>query len=715
MLKPIPAKKKEFKIHQQFPKHVLNNSTVKTLGNTDEKLEVFPPEIFIKDIEPLQNYEVTVIVRNTTKKVRRLAFKQPKTSKFKLDYDLDGPLAAGLAVKINVSFETDYVGDFHDCIEISSCENNKDEDFKGTDANFESSPKDTYKLYLHALQPAPDVQFEPLVNFKFIPINETKTNEIEFKNEGKLPGKVKLVYDKKSQDMKVEPSEFSIEPDEISRVQISLKASEPDFLRRLIEVHVEGQDKIRNIDVNATSVEHHLSVVFEEGGGQKSSLNFGTLYMGERREYPASLVNNGPRPVTFNVKFLQGIRNLDDDLHIEDEAFVSPNEAGRELTERVLTTLPLSGEVPAYSQIPVKFICRTKKANKNSGFSDHTKRDRPKSSESQSVVANEEKYEIKPKEYSSVAVMAFDISHEPLKVQMMAKACYPDLKLNKQMLQFGECPTNGRRDFTLTIKNKNEDLPLDFNFTKVANFKMEPSKGKLMPATKHTINVSFEPKSFGIFKNNVVLGFLKGSYSIPITLMGSSNSMQEKEKKLRGPLATKEDFEPKRSYLSDQDVEVAPFKRTKVQNELGIPKHLLESTTMEMDSVLRMENTENLDQYLIQKKIKDDYNGYLKQSRLQREKKKKIVISQKRREKILPQTVEEIEADPDIGLDDFNLAKNEPKLPNEHYPLYVEKPIGSYEPMQADLIKRQKIEFNENKLIRKKGKPNPTTQAEVRD
>ena len=715
MLRPIQTKTKEFKIHQQFPGNVLNNSTVKTLGNTEDKLEVFPPEIFIKDIEPLQNYEVTVIVRNITKKVRRLAFKQPKTNKFKLDYDMDGPLAAGLAVKINVSFETDYIGDFHDCIEISSCENNKDEDFKGSETQFMNTPKDIYKLYLHSLQPAPDVQFEPLVNFKFIPINETRNEIVEFKNEGKLPGKVKLVYDKKSQDMKVEPSEFSIEPDEISQVQISLKASEPDFLRRLIEVHVEGQDKIRNIDVNATSVEHHLSIVFEEGGGQKSSLNFGTLYMGEKREYPASLVNNGPRPVNFNVKFLQGIRNLDDDLHIEDEAFVSPNEAGRELTERVLTTFPLSGDVPAYSQIPIKFVCRTKKTNKTAGFSDHTKRDRPKSSESQSIVANEEKYEIKPNEYSSVAVMAFDITHEPLKVQMMAKACFPDLKLNKQMLQFGECPTNGRKDFTLTIKNKNEDLPIDFNFTKVANFKMDPQKGKLMPATKHTINVSFEPKNFGIFNNIVKLNFLKNAYQIPITLMGASNSQQEKEKKIRGPLASKEDFVPKRSYLSDQDVEIAPFKRTKVQNELGIPKHLLESTTMEMDSVLRMENTENLDQYLIQKKIKDDYNQYLKQSRLQREKKKKIVISQKRREKILPKTVEEIEADPDIGLDDFKVTSTQLKLPKEHYPLVVDKPIGNYEPMQADMLKRQKIEFNENKLIRKKGKLEPTTQAEIRD
>jgi hypothetical protein len=34
------------------------------------------------DIEPNQNYEVTVTVRNISKRVRRLKFTSPKTSKF---------------------------------------------------------------------------------------------------------------------------------------------------------------------------------------------------------------------------------------------------------------------------------------------------------------------------------------------------------------------------------------------------------------------------------------------------------------------------------------------------------------------------------------------------------------------------------------------------------------------------------------------------------
>jgi hypothetical protein len=31
---------------------------------------------------------------------------------------MKGPVAAGLAVKMNVSFETDFEGDFHDVVEI---------------------------------------------------------------------------------------------------------------------------------------------------------------------------------------------------------------------------------------------------------------------------------------------------------------------------------------------------------------------------------------------------------------------------------------------------------------------------------------------------------------------------------------------------------------------------------------------------------------------
>mmetsp|Transcript_43632 Transcript_43632/g.42147 ORF Transcript_43632/g.42147 Transcript_43632/m.42147 type:complete len:243 (+) Transcript_43632:639-1367(+) len=241
---------------------------------------------------------------------------------------------------------------------------------------------------------------------------------------------------------------------------------------RQVKVLVEGQDR-GFIELTATSVEHHISVVFEEGGGQKSTLQFGTLYMGERREYPAFIVNNGPGPADFNFTFKQGMQNLDEKYEDQDENYISPHEHGKELTDRVLTAEPLSGSISPYSQFPVKFICRTKKYEKESGFSDHAKK--PESRQGSAGAPSAKDYNVDPIEEAAVAVINFGVDHDPIMVQMMYRACYPDIKINRQIFQFGECNTHERKDFNLTIKNKNEDLPLDFNFSKVAHFHAVPA------------------------------------------------------------------------------------------------------------------------------------------------------------------------------------------------------------------------------------------------
>jgi hypothetical protein len=99
---------------------------------------------------------------------------------------------------------------------------------------------------------------------------------------------------------------------------------------------------------------------------------------------------------------------------------------------------------------------------------------------------------------------------------MMARTQYPEVKINRQYFAFGECQTNERRDMTLTIKNKNFDLPIDFCFPKISHFKANPAKGKLLPEMEHTINISFEPKNFGHYNTQMSLEILKGIYKIPI-------------------------------------------------------------------------------------------------------------------------------------------------------------------------------------------------------
>lgn len=118
---------------------------------------------------------------------------------------------------------------------------------------------------------------------------------------------------------------------------------------------------------------------------------------------------------------------------------------------------------------------------------------------------------------------------------MMARACFPEVKISKQVIQFGECPQKERKDYVLTIKNYNEDLPIDFNFTKISHFHAVPARGKLLPGTEHSINISFEPNNFGVFNMQMDLELLGGIYKIPIKIMGSCNSMGQLSKGTRGP------------------------------------------------------------------------------------------------------------------------------------------------------------------------------------
>lgn len=73
-----------------------------------------------------------------------------------------------------------------------------------------------------------------------------------------------------------------------------------------------------------------------------------------------------------------------------------------------------------------------------------------------------------------------------------------------------------------------------------------------------------------------------------------------------------------------------------------------------------------------------------------------------------PTTFEEMKNDVDLGLD-IDMEPPHLSLPTQVDPLYVEKPIGAYEPMNQDKRLRQRVAADGNKTIKKKWKSEPTT------
>ena len=98
-----------------------------------------------------------------------------------------------------------------------------------------------YRLHLHAFKPAPDIQYEPLVNLRYIPLGQERCEFVEFRNEGRLTGHINLVEEPKTKSgIKIEPARFSLDPDETIRVKVGLVGDNNETISKQITVKVDG-------------------------------------------------------------------------------------------------------------------------------------------------------------------------------------------------------------------------------------------------------------------------------------------------------------------------------------------------------------------------------------------------------------------------------------------------------------------------------------------
>ena len=149
-----------------------------------------------------------------------------------------------------------------------------------------------------------------------------------------------------------------------------------------------------------------------------------------------------------------------------------------------------------------------------------------------------------PTHYSYTCIFEFDGKNDisPY-IHLSAKGICPTVKMSHHLINFGECKVHDRRDYLVTLENKNEDHPIDFNFAnvllefeknilinlnQVAHFRVAPKTAKLEPGPPQQLVVSFEPKSLGKFSNHMDLE-LFGTYKIPLKLAGTSLSLSQKK------------------------------------------------------------------------------------------------------------------------------------------------------------------------------------------
>ena len=481
-------------------------------------------------------YEVPVKIYNISKKTKSVNIKHPH-GLFKVDTDKKNKhsqISPGLHLEILVIFETDQniSEDQFDQIVITS-----ENDFK-------------LILPLKAYLPQPLVQFEPLINLGFVPVGTKKIETIQFLNDGAQATRILLKMDaKSSQALKLDretielPMYSSKIPEEKRKqvVTIIFEPTETQNLHEKIQVTQVTGDKSKElgfIEIIATSVVQQMSIVFEEGGGPQTDINFGLLYHGQKKECSAFLVNNGPKEMSFKFNFHPNKSRKDFNDNYDDDDFAStPEEAGLEMTQRILSAEPVQGFVKPYSQIPIKFLCNTKIKKQEKGWTvtlspDYDIINKNKQKNLRDQLNKTEHFQslaaVKFEEAFVNKLAAKDTEEDFCKtitVYMEVKALFPDITIDKTSLNFWECNLKEKKVITITITNKNDELPIDFNFNKIPHFTVEPSKGVIRPSysqtvSQMTINVYFHPENIGKFADVLIMRYVNNLYQIPIKIFG---------------------------------------------------------------------------------------------------------------------------------------------------------------------------------------------------
>lgn len=75
-----------------------------------------------------------------------------------------------------------------------------------------------------------------------------------------------------------------------------------------------------------------------------------------------------------------------------------------------------------------------------------------------------------PKHYDYTCIFQFNGQSDlsPY-VHLSAKGICPTIRISHHIINFGECNVNERKDFVVTLENKNEEQAVDFSFSTVSS------------------------------------------------------------------------------------------------------------------------------------------------------------------------------------------------------------------------------------------------------
>mmetsp|Transcript_140642 Transcript_140642/g.244902 ORF Transcript_140642/g.244902 Transcript_140642/m.244902 type:complete len:2974 (-) Transcript_140642:636-9557(-) len=619
------------------------------------------------DVECGVTYVVPFMIHNSSNKMKRVRFIPPRSGPFRLNH-MPQNIAPGLSQIVEVEFSTNVEKEYEDqwSLVTDDCQ---------------------IAIPLHAWFPCPNFQFDNLVSLGTTPVQQNVSKHVTIKNVGKRNGKFKFVYDQ-GVGMSITPKNGNIEPGGKLDVRVDYFGQEQGSFEARVDIEIDGQPT-RNLTVKCKVVESRVDLLSISGGNSVSALAFGTCYFGQVRNEKLRLVNKSPFVVSWHVQAPDDGDNMGGE---EDD--------GDELNPMSCT--PGEGRLGANSSCILDFSFFPTYKERRKGFARTAK---------------------KPSELAADFKSTFvvDIMETEQKVELgvTGRAIQPDVSFSDTVFRFGECDVNDYRDILLTISNNSSELPVELHINRVAHFHVSPSKGVLAPMKEMDLIVTYQPKQLGKFSNNLMCT-LSGVKQMPLMVQGISSAVSA-SKPIGGIDKVGEDFKHKPKLMQS----LGANERQKVTKKQASGAADLPGQGVNADGTLvpqppnrkmqhmqdrwehggqTVEDTLYLTEFEQKRQHNSLYNEYIENMK----------ASSKLIQRLRLGDGYDLKA-VDLGMVPCEGLKSpEPRVPRKQEPLWLDGSTGD-EKGEGQLRPKKRHKFDENRPIKKKFKPSPTTLNEQRE
>ncbi|KAI8906344.1 hypothetical protein EDD86DRAFT_248625 [Gorgonomyces haynaldii] len=459
----------------------------------DQKLglRVFPEKVKIMDYEPGRDYTCEIKIQNCSKTLKRVFYMSPKTKAFELAPGTDlsqQAVTSGMSCNVTVVFrapaekdkKTRKLGVYRDSLVINV------------------SGGSPLVIPLEAYPSAPRLLVEESLEFGIIILEHglSKAEEsLQFrrnllvKNASNRDVSFKCVYDPKL--LKVETKrnilfKAGTGPSD-TELEIQLLPLVPGAFEAAIQLvcdPLEQEYTLPKITVRANVLKHRLSIEKPDGTPVEiRELDFGTVYFGQEAYVPFVIKNNGSKPVRWVITSSnQRIPYCPDTSNLSQRERRRLKQLEDEQRSNMFVD-PMEGILESQQKQTVKFLFKPLGIKQNYGF----------------------KKGFKPVEFKNFvqmmklqitkSVSAVCLSNDPaIDMTLAGQGCPVLATLSEQLVKFDQ-----EFSRSIVLKNESKFLPFVFEFDKLAQFSIVPSKGTLEPNSSIEIEIQFRPNQIGNF------------------------------------------------------------------------------------------------------------------------------------------------------------------------------------------------------------------------